>query len=76
MGYYDKHQVSECELNLDYCLLSNNLRHEHRSKESLVKFLTPFKAQLSADSQVRLEKNPMRILDSKDEGVKVSSRSK
>ena len=37
-------------------------------REALVHYLTPFKAQLSADSQVRLEKNPLRILDSKDEG--------
>ena len=37
-------------------------------REALVQYLTPFKLQLSADSQVRLEKNPLRILDSKDEG--------
>ena len=34
----------------------------------LVDFLTPVKDQLSADSQVRLTKNPLRILDSKDTG--------
>lgn len=39
-------------------------------REALVAYLTPFKEQLSADSKVRLEKNPMRILDSKDEGDK------
>ncbi len=37
---------------------------------ALVQYLTPFKSQLSADSQVRLEKNPMRILDSKNEDDK------
>lgn len=35
-------------------------------REKLVEHLTKFKAELSADSQIRLEKNPLRILDSKD----------
>ncbi len=35
-------------------------------REKLVEYYTPFKSELSADSQVRLEKNPLRILDSKD----------
>ncbi|MCI1987486.1 MAG: histidine--tRNA ligase [Lactobacillus sp.] len=34
--------------------------------QALVDFLTPFQAELSADSQVRLTKNPLRVLDSKD----------
>lgn len=34
--------------------------------EALVNYLTPFKDELSEDSKVRLEKNPLRILDSKD----------
>lgn len=38
----------------------------HRQK--LVEYLTPLKSQLSQDSQIRLEKNPLRILDSKDAG--------
>ena len=37
-----------------------------RYREALVEFLTPFKADLDADSQNRLESNPLRILDSKD----------
>ncbi len=36
--------------------------------ESLVKYLTRHHTQLSADSQRRLGLNPLRILDSKDEG--------
>lgn len=40
----------------------------HHYREALVKYLTPLKDQLSQDSKVRLEKNPLRILDSKDEG--------
>lgn len=39
-------------------------------REALVEFLTPLKEQLSSDSQLRLQKNPLRILDSKDENDK------
>ena len=39
-------------------------------RAALVAYFTAHKASLSADSQMRLEKNPMRILDSKDEGDK------
>ncbi|MFN8847113.1 MAG: histidine--tRNA ligase [Bdellovibrionales bacterium] len=35
-------------------------------REKLVQYFTQFKNDLSADSQMRLEKNPLRILDSKD----------
>ncbi len=34
----------------------------------LVDYLEGFRGELSKDSQVRLERNPLRILDSKDEG--------
>ncbi|MEO0949496.1 MAG: histidine--tRNA ligase, partial [Cyanobacteria bacterium J06641_5] len=40
-------------------------RQNYRDK--LVEYLTPFKADLDADSQDRLTRNPLRILDSKDE---------
>ena len=33
---------------------------------SLVKFLDPYKKELDTKDQIRLEKNPLRILDSKD----------
>ena len=39
-------------------------------RAALVAYFTEHKASLSPDSQMRLEKNPMRILDSKDEGDK------
>ena len=39
-------------------------------RAALVEYFTQHRASLSADSQMRLEKNPMRILDSKDEGDK------
>lgn len=37
-------------------------------RAALVDYFTGFKSKLSEDSLTRLEKNPMRILDSKDEG--------
>lgn len=43
-------------------------RAKHR--DLLVGYLGKFKNDLSVDSQTRLEKNPLRILDSKDEGDK------
>jgi histidyl-tRNA synthetase len=43
-------------------------RQKHR--ELLVEYLKDFESQLSEDSKVRLHKNPLRILDSKDEGDK------
>jgi histidyl-tRNA synthetase len=37
-------------------------------RAALVAYFSAHRDRLSADSQVRLEKNPLRILDSKDEG--------
>lgn len=37
-------------------------------RDRLVGYLSDFKDKLSEDSRTRLERNPMRILDSKDEG--------
>ena len=34
--------------------------------KKLVEYLTPYQKELSSDSQLRLSKNPLRILDSKD----------
>ncbi|MBC7420217.1 MAG: histidine--tRNA ligase [Bdellovibrio sp.] len=56
------------------CILEINtlgdVQSRNRYRQALVAYLTPYKTELSADSQVRLEKNPLRILDSKDEGDK------
>ncbi len=38
-----------------------------RYREALVQYLEPYKAELDKDSQERLTRNPLRILDSKDE---------
>ena len=39
-------------------------------RQALVKYFSSRQAELSEDSKTRLEKNPLRILDSKDEGDK------
>jgi histidyl-tRNA synthetase len=56
------------------CILEINTLGDAESRTAyrtaLVKYLTPFKDQLSDDSKLRFEKSPMRILDSKDEGDK------
>jgi histidyl-tRNA synthetase len=53
-------------LRLDLNSLGNRAdRQEYR--DQLVAYLTPYKADLDPDSQDRLTRNPMRILDSKDE---------
>ncbi len=51
----------------------NSLGSEECKKnyeKALVEYFQNFKDKLSLDSQTRLEKNPLRILDSKDEGDK------
>jgi histidyl-tRNA synthetase len=39
-------------------------------REALISYLTPYKADLDSDSQNRLDRNPLRILDSKDPKTK------
>lgn len=39
-------------------------------RDALIAYLEPFRDALSEDSRARLDKNPMRVLDSKDEGDK------
>ncbi|MEW5726557.1 MAG: histidine--tRNA ligase [Pseudomonadota bacterium] len=39
-------------------------------RDALVAYLMPFRDQLSEDSRNRLERNPLRVLDSKDDGDK------
>lgn len=55
---------TRCELQINTL---GDVESRNAYREALVKFLTPLKDQLSEDSKVRLEKNPLRILDSKDE---------
>lgn len=37
-------------------------------RQALIDYLEPYEDQLSADSKERLHKNPLRVLDSKDQG--------
>ncbi|ACK73365.1 histidyl-tRNA synthetase [Gloeothece citriformis PCC 7424] len=48
-----------------------NREDRQNYRQALVDYLTPYKAQLDPDSQDRLERNPLRILDSKDERTKI-----
>jgi histidyl-tRNA synthetase len=43
-----------------------NADDRSRYRQALIDYLTPYKAELDADSQDRLDRNPLRILDSKD----------
>lgn len=43
-----------------------NTEDRLKYREALVAYLTPFKSDLDLDSQDRLTRNPLRILDSKD----------
>ena len=62
------------ELGLKNLKLSINSLGNEQSRDSyrtkLIEYLTPLKDQLSDDSKKRLDKNPLRILDSKDENDK------
>jgi len=57
---------------LDKCVLEVNTLGDPESRigyrEALVNYFTGHAEKLSEDSKKRLEKNPLRILDSKDEG--------
>jgi histidyl-tRNA synthetase len=43
-----------------------NKEDRERYREALVEYLTPYQNDLDLDSQERLQRNPLRILDSKD----------
>ncbi|MEM8506127.1 MAG: histidine--tRNA ligase [Cyanobacteria bacterium P01_D01_bin.1] len=40
-----------------------------RYRDALVAYFTPYKSELDSDSQDRLDRNPLRILDSKDKRI-------
>ena len=65
------HLLSELGLGDKVTLEINSLgdtESRHAYRDLLVSYLSRYKADLSEDSKVRLDKNPLRILDSKDEG--------
>lgn len=45
-----------------------DLESRHIYRDVLIEYFSKYKSDLSKDSLMRLEKNPLRILDSKDEG--------
>lgn len=47
-----------------------NAEDRQKYRQALIDYLTPYKNELDADSQDRLTRNPLRILDSKDERTK------
>jgi histidyl-tRNA synthetase len=54
----------------DWTLALNSLgtfEDRQQYRQALVDYFTPHRSDLDTDSQERLERNPMRILDSKDE---------
>lgn len=53
-------------LHLDLNSVGNPQDRQHY-REALIDYLTPYKDELDQDSQERLSRNPMRILDSKDQ---------
>jgi histidyl-tRNA synthetase len=55
--------ITELSLNLNSV---GNLGDRQHYREALVNYFTPFKDEIDADSQDRLTRNPLRILDSKD----------
>lgn len=62
------------DLNLDLNSVGNP-EDRQRYREALVNYFTPYKAELDQDSQDRLSRNPLRILDSKDERTQAIAQS-
>lgn len=56
--------LKNLELNLNSI---GDMSDRQRYREALIAYLTPYKGELDPDSQDRLTRNPLRILDSKDE---------
>ncbi len=69
MEFYKRCGVKELSLNVNSL---GDRESKDRYRDALVEFLTPKKDQLTADSQRRLEQNPLRILDSKAEPDKAA----
>lgn len=48
-----------------------NIEDRQHYRQALVDYFTPYKDELDADSQDRLNRNPLRILDSKDKRTQI-----
>lgn len=55
--------TTSCQLHINTL---GDVESRLKYRESLVSYFSKYKSELSADSQLRLEKNPLRILDSKE----------
>ncbi len=62
-------QILEClEINVTLHLNTiGDVESRNSYRNALVEYFSKYRSDLSSDSQIRLDKNPMRILDSKDE---------
>ena len=67
-----KNYLNELGLfNLRYTINTlGDLETRNNYRNALIDYLLPYKNELSFDSQKRLDKNPLRILDSKDDNDK------
>lgn len=54
---------SSCQLHINTL---GDVESRLKYRDSLVQYFSKYRSELSADSQLRLEKNPLRILDSKE----------
>jgi histidyl-tRNA synthetase len=63
MDFYRRAGIKDLSLQINSL---GDAESKQRYREALVAFLRPKAAQLSEDSQRRLDTNPLRILDSKD----------
>ena len=52
-----------------------NVADRQQYREALVAYFTPYKEELDPDSQDRLTRNPLRVLDSKDERTQAIARN-
>lgn len=68
MDLFKQYAITDLKLVIN-SLGSTESRQQYR--EALIEYLEPFFEELSKDSQERLYKNPLRVLDSKDKKDKV-----
>jgi histidyl-tRNA synthetase len=69
LAHHFLHRLGLTGLKLEINTLGDtNTRHKYR--EALTDYFSKYRHELSEDSKIRLEKNPLRILDSKDDSDK------
>jgi histidyl-tRNA synthetase len=68
------HALGLIELRLDLNSVGN-LEDRQHYRQALIEYFLPYRADLDPDSQDRLERNPLRILDSKDAKTQAINRN-